>query len=895
VLDPHLRLALEATPERVRHDRRAHRLERDVDAIGSDRAVDDAHPAFTEQPLDSIPVRHALPSWHDVSTMRWLAAVVALLVVPALAHATTTYQARVPGSSCGDCHVSSAGGGARNAFGSDFASAGYTWSASLRARDSDGDGWTNEQEINGGSNPGVRSDTPFECGFGNGCSVHATCSDMAGPPGSYTCACRAGWTGDGRTCTDVDECTTMTASCAPGTCANTPGSWTCACPDGWVLAPGGQACARGCGGDPCGIDAIACSESTRLGYECACAPGEVQYLDAMGNRACGTSRSPTQSPPGSWWDSCCGQNAMWGADVCVGSDCVHVDANNINELLDLSNDGFSCMCEPGFCDFFRTRFLCEDRDECADDPCGAGTCENLALDYRCTCPPGSGGMHGCWPVADCDAGTVECCARGYTWDAALDRCVDLDECTEWNVCNGNACVNRADGYDCTCAGTFDEARYYTHRWGWIETCVDRDDCAFNPCGPGTCTDRVGGYDCACNAGFELSAGRCVDIDECMRSTPCAPGACTNGYGGYTCACPSGYRSAGGACANIDECAEDLDDCVGVPCFDLPGSFGCGCAPGYVEIDGACADVDECADGTATCVVGRSTCRNTDGSYVCDCATGYEPGGGGCEDIDECARDEDGCDAVAECVNETGAYRCVCPQGTMLVGLECRPAEACAGVLCGSREVCVAGACECETGYEREDGACRAACGDAITVVGEECDDGNDDADDGCSACTIEGGWACHAPDGVSICQRTCGDGLVDVAEECDEGSGNDDVAPNACRTNCRRAGCGDGVIDDGESCDDGDMNDDATPNACRTTCAPASCGDGVVDDGEACDPRTGECSVCSNDGGTGEPPADGGCSCRASRAPTPWWLALVCFLALARARRRRSNQRMPDS
>lgn len=53
------------------------------------------------------------------------------------------------------------------------------------------------------------------------CGAHASC--VAG-----TCVCDAGWTGDGQTCTDVDEC--AEAPCRSGTCFNQEGTHVCAFP-----------------------------------------------------------------------------------------------------------------------------------------------------------------------------------------------------------------------------------------------------------------------------------------------------------------------------------------------------------------------------------------------------------------------------------------------------------------------------------------------------------------------------------------------------------------------------------------------------------------------------------------------------------------------------------------
>ncbi len=64
------------------------------------------------------------------------------------------------------------------------------------------------------------------------CASVATCSIDG--TGAATCACPSGYTGDGMTCTDIDECANGTAHCdTNATCTNTPGSFTCTCNPGY--------------------------------------------------------------------------------------------------------------------------------------------------------------------------------------------------------------------------------------------------------------------------------------------------------------------------------------------------------------------------------------------------------------------------------------------------------------------------------------------------------------------------------------------------------------------------------------------------------------------------------------------------------------------------------------
>ena len=64
-----------------------------------------------------------------------------------------------------------------------------------------------------------------------------------------------------------------------------------------------------------------------------------------------------------------------------------------------------------------------------------------------------------------------------------------------------------------------------------------------------------------------------------------------------------------------------------------------------------------------------------------------------------------------------------------------------------------------------------SCGNGMLDGGESCDDGNDDADDGCSAaCEREEGWTCTLP-GVACVATECGDGIVAGFEQCDDANG----------------------------------------------------------------------------------------------------------------------------
>ncbi len=126
----------------------------------------------------------------------------------------------------------------------------------------------------------------------------------------------------------------------------------------------------------------------------------------------------------------------------------------------------------------------------------------------------------------------------------------------------------------------------------------------------------------------------------------------------------------------------------------------------------------------------------------------------------------------------------------------------------------------------------AVCGDGALQSGEECDDGNITASDGCGAtCLLEVGFQCPTP-GAACIPATCGNGTIEGAERCDDGNvvPFDGCSPTCQReVNCPKAGgvcvavCGDGIKFPSEACDDGNS---VSGDGCSATCtveAGATC------------------------------------------------------------------------
>jgi cysteine-rich repeat protein len=699
---------------------------------------------------------------------------------------------------CYVCHIDPDGGGPRTSFGVNFERgpdgvAGNTddhvWSTWLAARDSDGDGWTNGQELGDPfrlwssgstppygylSNPGTSQEPTSSlnmCGSSarHDCASTADCVDSTSGSGQWSCDCDPGYTGTGhrRTtshswtsgvrqrytivgltsgCSDINECSTpgrCGTAAAVSSCQNLSGTYRCNCRAGYDAPSTGGTCTdvNECTASPgiCGVGS--CSNSPAGAYTCTCPTG----YDFNGT-------------------TCVVENACTaGTDDCSrNATCTAVGMS-----------GWNCTCRAGWRGTGSvangTGDICVDIDECTVTPriCGAGTCANTSGNYRCTCPP------------------------GYEGEDLGGTCVDIDECM-------------------TMPGI---------------------------CGEGTCTDRNGSYTCACPAGYTFDGTTCLDIDECAAA-PCGPGECVQSFPppGYGCACPAGYDFDGTTCIDVNECADPvLNVCsANAECANTTGTFTCTCDEGF-EGDGFnCMDIGECSDPSLNDCHVAAICTNTVGAYSCACREGYEGSGIQCEDVDECARGTHGCDANEVCVNREGLpNECPCAPGFA------RPAEGAACVAsCGdgartSGEACddanteegdgCSALCEIEPGWACFEPSgvseCDETCGDGLIHEAEECDDGGANSDTAIDACRTS-------------CRRAhCGDGVLDSGESCDDGGANPDTAPDACRlATCAPASCGDGVLDTGESCDPG--GGDRAQDDCVSRC-----GD-FVDAGTAPPPLT---------------------------------------------------------
>ncbi|MGK0358273.1 MAG: cysteine-rich repeat protein [Bradymonadia bacterium] len=448
-----------------------------------------------------------------------------------------------------------------------------------------------------------------------------------------------------------------------------------------------------------------------------------------------------------------------------------------------------CTFEPAVCGdaILQNGEECDDGNVDAADGCSAACLDEIE----------------CLAIEDCVAD--EFCARGYCLDelppvVCGDSLVEGDEeCDDGNLDNGDLCDDQCVIPDPICGNGFVEEG---------EQCDDGNldiddgcnaDCVIEICGNGLIETGE-----ECDDG-NLDAGDFCDAD-CVIEPGCGNGRLEDDEN-----CDDGNADAGDGCdalcviepgfvfplAPLDACVQlggEIDDMDAG--WDRPGEFGNECAAGdgdnhFYEVfrftnDGA---LPQYIDLTANWA-GDGFVHIFNDPFVGDML-----------DL------ENGCLGGDDDFNGAGASQVadflVAPGQTIVVVASTFRRDEAIGRY--TVDVCtVPPPVLCGDGMVQEDN-------------GEECDDGNVDAGDGCD----------------DRCQReeVCGDGLIDGLEECDDG--NIDPA-DGCDALCQREPvCGDTFVDAPEQCDDG--NADAG-DGCSDVCLfESECGDGILEGLEQCD------------------------------------------------------------
>ncbi len=380
---------------------------------------------------------------------------------------------------------------------------------------------------------------------------------------------------------------------------------------------------------------------------------------------------------------------------------------------------------------------------CVQEPrCGDGVVQ-VELGEECDDGVNSGLDGGCLP--GCVLGSI--CGDGVLGG--------VETCDDANVVSG-------DGCSATC---FREA-------GWVcptpgQPCVlVNTDCPppLTRCGPACVNTIVDSQNCgAC--GNECADGQICDAGVCFIDSACAD-----------VSCPDGQICRDGACVDEPYCGDGVvqpelgEECDLGPDNGLTDECGADCLLPSTCGDGMLTGHEACDDGNTVPGDGCSAECTSEPGYYCpapgepcvpvpeNCPAGMTLCGSECVDV---ISNAEHCGA---CGNQCGedqlceAAVCQCPPGLVFCGAECvdvaADIEHCGAcdVPCADGESCVAGVCHvdpacvdvtCPTGSSCVGGECvqRTTCGDGVIEGEEQCDDGNSESGDGCTAdCTIEPGF-----------------------------------------------------------------------------------------------------------------------------------------------------------
>uniref|UniRef100_A0A8C6V6C4 Signal peptide, CUB and EGF-like domain-containing protein 2 n=1 Tax=Naja naja TaxID=35670 RepID=A0A8C6V6C4_NAJNA len=365
----------------------------------------------------------------------------------------------------------------------------------------------------------------------------------------YKCTCKPGYSGEGKTCEDIDECDNEFNGGCVHECFNIPGNYRCICYDGFMLAQDGHNCLDM---DECLVNNGGCQHAcinTVGSYECRCNEG---FFLSDNQHTC-IHRSEE------------------------GVSCMNKDHGCAHICKETPKGGVDCECRPGF------ELARNQRDCILTCNHGNGGCQHSCEDAE------DGPVCGCHPEYTVHTNGKTCIERveatteisennvtaGADADKRVKRRLLMETCAVNNGGCDRTCKDTSTGVHCSCPIGF------TLQLDG-KTCKDIDECqASNGGCDHFCRNTIGSFDCSCKKGFKLLTDEklCQDIDECSFERTCDH-LCINHPGTFECICNEGYILFGFThCGDINECSMNNGGCQHI-CINTLGSYQCHCNAGY---------------------------------------------------------------------------------------------------------------------------------------------------------------------------------------------------------------------------------------------------------------------------------------------------------------------------
>lgn len=572
--------------------------------------------------------------------------------------------------------------------------------------------------------------------------------------------------------------------------------------------------------------------------------------------------------------------------ICEDNQCVLVDGEGEDQCAgdnDCAGDTHlecrdqQCTAVPG-----AGRNTCTSDDDCRDDM------HFGCLGNQCTLLPGAR-SNTCSGDNDCmggGGGRLECVGNQcvITMSSGISTCVSAEDCAEdmHMGCENEQCTILPGAGADTCS-TNDDCTDQVHLACQDEACVFVPGAGANEC------DTA--LDCGTEQHTECQDDQCVLVDgpggnecstnvQCGKHTECQNDQCVvvDGAGENTCAtnadcvatCPVGQEcTSADVCMNGggtvgQECGPEANT---VCCTTVSSSQSSLSVSSVAGISSSSSSADSVISSSVAVV---SSSESSVLSFVSTLSEATSSG----------VATSSSEDSVFSARTSSSSATTVSSSRSTQIALQSDSSSSVGHLRCISNS-CVFvpqnGVSTCSTDadcFDEDDDQIRlimgdTSCGNNLLEQDEECDDGDREDGDGCSAsCTLETSDP-RSPTLVAAA-TVCGNGLLEDNEECDDGnrregdgctarcllsigmcgdgivqsllgeqcesSRHDPLLPYLCN-NCRFVSetCGDGTVDAGEECDNGTDNSDEPDASCRLDCSVARCGDGILDAVEQCD------------------------------------------------------------